>query len=214
MKIRFAIFALTLSFALPLQAQTLYHVEIIAFAREGAAADQEESWSKRPNLRYPERTTILQTNGSGSNTFQQLPAEMWMLNNEATTIKNRRGMRLLTHVAWLQPGEAASVLIVGGKQFGNHYELEGSFTLGVENFLKVDVNMWFNRFLTNAAGDTVVLPNIPGTVIDPTSTASSAAQTVQLQEQRRMRNAELHYFDHPKFGLLVMVKPVPPSNAQ
>ena len=213
MKICFAIFALTLSWAFPLQAQSLYQVEIIAFARETADADQEESWNKRPNLHYPERTTVLQTTGSGSNAFQQLPAEMWMLNNEAMTIKNRRSMRVLTHIAWLQPGEAASVLIVGGKQFGNHYELEGSFTLGVENFLKADVNVWFNRFSTTTVGDTVALPNIPGTVIDSTSSTYSA-QTVQLQEQRRMRNAELHYFDHPKFGLLVMVKPIPPSNAQ
>lgn len=214
MKICFAVFALTLFCAFPSQAQTLYQVEIIAFARDTADADQEENWNKRPNLRYPERTTILQTNGSGSNTFQQLPAEMRMLNNEATTIKNRRGMRVLTHIAWLQPGETASVLVVGGKQFGNHYELEGSFTLEVENFLKAELNVWFNRFPTNAVGDTVVLPNIPGTVIDPASTTYSAAQTIQLQEQRRMRNAELHYFDHPKFGLLVMVKPLTPSGAQ
>jgi hypothetical protein len=57
------------------------------------------------------------------------------------------------------------------------------------------------------------LPNVPGTVADGGNPAYVATQTVLLQEQRRLRSGELHYFDHPKFGLLMLVKPVssPPA---
>ena len=39
---------------------------------------------------------------------------------------------------------------------------------------------------------------------------SPAAETVymQLAESRRMRSEELHYLDHPEFGMLVLITPV------
>ena len=32
---------------------------------------------------------------------------------------------------------------------------------------------------------------------------------LELRTTRRTRSGELHYFDHPAFGLLVMVRPAP-----
>jgi hypothetical protein len=31
---------------------------------------------------------------------------------------------------------------------------------------------------------------------------------MELREQRRMRSGELHYLDHPKFGVLARIDPV------
>lgn len=215
MKIRWMLLFAMCGVLLPAHAQNLYHVEVIAFARDTADADREEAWSRKPDVRYPERVVVLQ---SGANpAFQLLATENLLLTKEATAIKNRRGMRVLTHLAWQQPGNelarSDSVLITGGRQFGNHFELEGSLTLGVENFLRADVNLWFSQFSHDPIGDIVNLPILPGTVRDSTPATYAPLQTVTLQEQRKMRYGELHYFDHPKFGLLVTVKPVPAQAA-
>jgi len=212
MKNYVSIFAMMLCVAFPAHAQTLYHVEIIAFARDSAEADNEENGNKSPRLRYPEKITALQPDGSGASQFQRLPAETLLLNNEAATLKNRRNMRVLAHIGWQQSMEdtahATSVLVSGGKQVDNHHELEGSVTLSIEHFLRADINLWFNRFAANGTVDAVVLPNVPGMVAEGGNPAYVATQTVLLQEQRRLRSGELHYFDHPKFGLLMLVKPV------
>lgn len=189
------------------RADGLYQVEIIVFSRDSADAENEENWSKHPALRYPAQTLVLQASDSSGSAYQLLPAEMLQLKREAGAIAQRRNMRVLTHEAWLQPLEdparAKSIFISGGKQFGAHRELEGTLAVGVEHFLRVDANLWLSRFVSGGAGET--LPPLPG--IDGGNGANefTATQTVVLQEQRRMRSGELHYFDHPKMGLVMLV---------
>lgn len=190
------------------RADGLYQVEIIVFARASAEAENEENWSRHPALRYPAQTTVLQaSDGGGGATYQLLPAEMLQLKREADAISQRRAMRVLTHAAWLQPlespAQAKNIFISGGKQYGAHRELEGTLTLGVEHFVRVDANLWLSRFVSGGGGET--LPPTPGIDTDIGASEFTATQTVVLQEQRRMRSGELHYFDHPKMGLVILV---------
>lgn len=195
-------------------AESLYQVEVIVFSRDSAEAEHEEDWNRRYDLRYPTQTIVLQTTGADS-TYQLLPADAMQLNREATALSQRRNIRVLVHQAWLQPVEdptrAKSIFISGGKQFGAHHELEGTFALGVEHFLQADANLWLSRFGNGATadGNALVLPNPPG-AINEGSAQPNVAQIVVLQEQRRMRSGELHYFDHPKLGLLVLATPYKP----
>src|SRR5690606_21227136 len=39
-------------------------------------------------------------------------------------------------------------------------------------------------------------------------------EAYRLVEQRRVRTEELHYFDHPKFGVIVTVRPIPPEEIE
>ncbi|MDB6062846.1 MAG: hypothetical protein JWM78_2949 [Verrucomicrobiaceae bacterium] len=204
------LFALCLLTSFVAQADTLYQIEIIVFARDSAEAENEENWSKHYDLRYPAQTVMLQAGGDGSATYQSLPADTFQLNKEAAAIGQRRNMRVLAHQAWLQPIEdptrAKSIFISGGKQFGAHHELEGTIALGVEHFLRADANLWLSRFAANGASEGQALPLPPGTMSDSTTSNQIApTQIVVLQEQRRMRSGELHYFDHPKLGLLILV---------
>lgn len=189
------------------RADGLYQVEIIVFARDSADAEHEENWSKHPPLRYPAQTIVLQASDSSGAAYQLLPADMLQLKREAGAIAQRRTMRVLTHAAWLQPLEnptyAKNIFISGGKQFGAHRELEGTLTIGVEHFVRVDANLWLSRFVSGGGGET--LPPTPGIDTGIGASEFTAAQTVVLQEQRRMRSGELHYFDHPKMGLVILV---------
>ncbi len=201
------IFCLLLLAGFAARADGLYQVEIIVFARDTAEAENEENWSKHPALRYPAQTIVLQTGDSSGAAYQLLPTDMLQLKREAGAIAQRRSMRVLVHEAWLQPLEdparAKSIFISGGKQFGAHRELEGTLAVGVEHFVRADANLWLSRFVSGAGGE--MLPPSPG--IESASGASefTAAQTVVLQEQRKMRSSELHYIDHPKIGLVMLV---------
>jgi hypothetical protein len=39
-------------------------------------------------------------------------------------------------------------------------------------------------------------------------------EAYRLVETRRVRTEELHYFDHPKFGVIVTVRPIPPEEVE
>jgi len=209
-------FALLLnSFA---QAETLYQIELIAFARSGA--ETEENWDRQYDLHYPERYVNLQAADGSDAPFQLLPADAMQLNKEADAIAGRRNLHVLLHAAWRQtvddPAHATAVIISGGKQFGEHHELEGTFKLSVEHFLRADANLWLSRF-SNSAAETpakTALPNPPGAIAPGADDGQHyfATQTVVLQEQRRLRSGELHYLDHPRLGLIVFVIPV--ANSQ
>ncbi|MGB5299133.1 MAG: CsiV family protein, partial [Thiogranum sp.] len=34
---------------------------------------------------------------------------------------------------------------------------------------------------------------------------------IRLRQQRRMRSKELHYFDHPRFGVIALITPYQPE---
>lgn len=210
------VFALILNiqFSATTHAETLYQVELIAFARNTAEAENEENWDRKYTLRYPARTVSLQATSGVDGQFQMLGADALQLKREADAIAGRRNWRVLLHTAWQQtvdnPQQATAVLITGGKQFGTHYELEGTFTLSVDHFLRADADVWLSRFSnTTMTTSPTILPNVPGTIASTTGEgAYVATQTVVLQEQRRLRSGELHYFDHPRLGLVVLVTPV------
>ena len=55
------------------------------------------------------------------------------------------------------------------------------------------------------ASRTALAPADPGAAEEPAY--------MELREQRRMRSGELHYLDHPKFGILARVDPIQPPEA-
>jgi hypothetical protein len=96
-----------------------------------------------------------------------LPATSLQLQREADALAQRRGMRVLTHQAWLWPAvgptQAIPVAIGGGRQTGAHRELEGYITLSASHFLHIDTQLWLSRFGGESV-DVLPLPPVPGTV--------------------------------------------------
>ncbi|MFT3931231.1 MAG: peptidoglycan binding protein CsiV [Spongiibacteraceae bacterium] len=208
------VLALALLSSTTAQAETLYQVELIALARNSADAESEENWDRKYTLHYPQHTVALQPADGSDAPFQSLGADAMQLKREADAIAARRNWRVLLHTAWRQtvdnPQQATAIAITGGKQFGTHYELEGTFTLSVDHFLRADANLWLSRFATGAMISPTTLPNPPGTIVNSVADSSGfvPTQIVVLQEQRRLRSGELHYFDHPRLGLIVLVTPI------
>ena len=66
------------------------------------------------------------------------------------------------------------------------YEVEGTISMTRGRYLHLDVQLWMNE---------------QGSLIGQQNSF------IELRESRRMRSREVHYLDHPAFGMLVNVVP-------
>jgi hypothetical protein len=95
-------------------------------------------------------------------------------------LDNSRQYRVLEHVAWTQPGlGSGSAVPVRIRSPG---ALDGTVKVTLSRYLHV-----YSDFMFEGAG---------------------VGQPVRVRDHRRMRSRELHYIDHPLFGILVQITPV------
>lgn len=144
----------------------------------------------------------------------------------------------MTHLAWRQPvmraNGATPIAITGGRQFGDHHELEGTLTIRFNQSrdrVLLDTNLWLARFSTQPPGQgqgpepasALTLPTAPGVDVDTDAGAGGNDDSQQprfyltevfpMQDSRAMRSNEFHYLDHPAIGVLVQVFPYEPPAA-
>ena len=107
-----------------------------------------------------------------------------------TSLLEQNGQyRVLTHLHWVQTVDAKSVAKAVRVASINPDELEGSIRFYMSRHLHLDVNLLFRETLATAGTD-------PRT------------EVYRLNEQRKLKSQETHYFDHPRFGVLARVMPV------
>lgn len=137
----------------------------------------------------------------------------------------------------LNRSQAEAVLITGGDRFGEHHELEGSIMLSFNvNRIDVDTRLWvatFSRedrrnreerrggdrlpagYFGEASGEPDFTLPPPPFEFDRSTTTATPQQAEEyavtglgyMQETRSMISNQLHYLDHPDFGVLVEVRP-------
>lgn len=85
--------------------------------------------------------------------FYRLTKDLRQLNSHASALDRKPSYRVLFHEAWRQPvkekTEAENIIVLGGDQFNQHFELEGSINISVSRYLHIDTNLWFNQFSPN-----------------------------------------------------------------
>lgn len=122
------------------------------------------------------------------------------LQQTATRLKNN-SYRIIDHFSWTQDGRPrgseSNVLVQFGQHFENGFrEVEGTIAFSIARFLHLKVNLW--RFVS-----------VPQNY-DPNETDfESPIFFYEIQESRRLALGEVHYFDHPKFGVLVQIRRLP-----
>lgn len=108
--------------------------------------------------------------------------------------------------------------------------VEGTIRLRVSRFLHLDVDLLYRKELPllpemtqtpsdadagaqaagNAAPQGAQQPFVSGLMADFMGLAKTFFQPYRLTEQRRVRRDELHYFDHPQFGIVAKVSAYEP----
>jgi len=173
--------------AMPAQAaEGDYTIEVLIFAQnsygDGAlpydAMDPAQEPPAIADARYLGRY-----DGAPFSQFEALPRERHLLGNDATRLK-REGFRILWHGGWYQnvgTGRNPSVRI-------------DSADGRVEGVIKVDRSRYLHFK--------------PDLLLSRDAAAEALPQRYRLQQSRRMRSEQLHYLDHPHFGMLVMINPL------
>lgn len=129
---------------------------------------------------------------------------------------------------------APAIVIQGGDRSGEHFELEGYIKVAVERYLYINTDLWFTRFGGSGGNyylpklpyqpgaeteeeaepdfDSLFAGDAPGQALPPAHTeplyiadTTPISRIVVMQQERRLRSGEVHFLDHPLFGVLVMI---------
>ena len=186
---------LLLASSLPaLAAPAIYDVEVVIFSNNTSTNNSERS------VRPAGMTGNTGTFRDGE--FTELARRFYRLDRISNALQQSRGYSVLFHRAWRQlatgPDTAVAYpvhsLVTGGDR-----SVEGSIKLVRGRYLHLDVNL-----LQMAAQG-------PGGVVY--SDGQGSVPVYELREKRRIRSGELHYFDHPRFGMIARVTPYATAEA-
>jgi hypothetical protein len=217
--------------------ESWYQVEVLVFARKSAASNEYWRLDRQPDLNrnalirpdrdeptLPDHVDDVDRHAQALGAWRVLDGSALALKEMAERL-DKAGDRILLHRNWRQPirerARAFPLLVEGGnplpvtaphldaaqpspltgvddsgafstlpelelKQDSDYLqrELQGALRFHLSRFLHVEPNLWFN-----------------------TTSADGRRFWVRIDQSRRMRSEELHYLDHPLFGLLVRVTP-------
>jgi len=139
--------------------------------------------------------------------FMPLAEEELELGDLYRRLRNADGYEPLVHVAWQQPG----------------YEPEDARPLDLARLaelparLRGEARLYRSRFLHLALDLELMSAPRQGLVAPVTAVPSSGEgerlaalepDVYRLIERRKLRSGELHYYDHPRYGVLAKVTPV------
>jgi hypothetical protein len=166
-------------------ATNLYEIEVVVFENRLSGLEGGELWRRVPEKPADAKTDERISAGG------KPPADSGLAPAVAALEKSGRHP-VLAHLRWKQNAEAKSVskpVKIAGTAGG----LDGSLRFYLSRFLIVEMNLALRE--TQNAGTFSGSPE-------------NGAVVYSLNEPRRVKVSETHYFDHPKFGALVRVSPV------
>ena len=209
-----------------------FEVELIVFRHTGPDQSATESWPDAPGRPGVDAAAELEPNGDEVIPFMALPQERSRLVKEWEALKRSPRFEPLGYFAWVQPpferGAAPAVRIAspappaadpalaptepppppfgGGAGVATiepaipalpplQTPLDGTAALGLQRYLYLTL-------------DLVLLPADLATEFAPLAEGTTFSG-FRMTETRRMRSKELHYFDHPQFGVVVLITPRP-----
>jgi hypothetical protein len=171
-------FACAVHAATPSASSSLYNVEVLVFENRMPALEGGELWAQDKVRPLPEDMGDAQLPGLPEDSESILARAAEQLGQDGS-------YRMLLHGYWQQTAEAKSDTkpIRLATSDGT---LDGLFRFYLSRFLHVDVNLQLRQ---------------------PGDTADSPPLVMRLREHRRIRTQDIHYFDHPRFGMLVRIRP-------
>jgi hypothetical protein len=165
-----------------------FQVELIIFAHLNAY-DGGEAWPVEA------RDLISRTGREDLGERVRLVSNGRRLTAVADALQRSNNYRPLVHLHWRQvvhaPAAAQAIdldELPGAAKSQTSPRVEGSLRLSVARYLHLETDL---RLIT---GERSYLEDTPTTVY-------------RLQQSRRMRSGELHYIDHPRFGVLALITP-------
>ena len=162
----------------------VYQVEVVVFENRLPDLEGGEIWSR-------DRVKTEIADAAEAVSAAATPAPNSPLSAAAAALEKSGRHHVLAHLTWEQNVDAKSVT-KPVKIDDSTGELNGTLRFYLSRFLFVDIDLAIKE---QAGGGFL-------------GGAGQEAPVYRLDDHRRVRIAEINYFDHPKFGALVRVAPI------
>jgi hypothetical protein len=144
----------------------------------------------------------------GINGFQRTNTSL--LNDEVRRLSNSKAYQLIWHKSWNQYLTRQSVSKTSTlhlKDANNRDALVAQFEIYVKRYLHADIKLAQIRYLDQPTPLPLKITNQVN-AIDPQKmeAQTSISEIRSIEEKRRMRSNEIHYFDHPRLGILLKIR--------
>jgi Peptidoglycan-binding protein, CsiV len=144
------------------------------------------------------------------------PPEDRALSTAASRLASQGGAHILWHERWTQalttPGSSIPVLVYGGPLLIDRFQLEGTVDISRTDAIQVRTHVWLNG--PNVGREPIlVATDASARDAEPDAISLVMDRYLAINEQRTLAPGELTYFDHPRFGVLIRVRPVTPPES-
>jgi hypothetical protein len=194
---RILFFGLLALVSVPAPAIDFYDVEILVFRQLDSQGDDEDL--DVPNIRHLELNLELHDLLDRTSAIPLEPAIEGYLSHPGQRIGNSRDYEILFHGRWSQTTsdrQAAPYIRIDLPAVGRSATLIGVLRLFATDLLYVDAFLRYRPTERQATNHIVE------------STEPNTQPYYFLKERRRVKFQEVHFLDHPKFGILLTVWPV------
>lgn len=176
------LFILVLCPIYPALADKLYQVELLVFEQADKRTLGDEWWPENPGS--PNLTQASQPN--------VIPPKQ---------LKKPGNVKVLLHTAWQQPvGEKSASSYI---RISNQNDLDGTININSSRFLHADVDL----LLTKNMKITRQKVGMLGVSSNPAASGEDRPVTFRLKQSQKIKSNETRYFDHPGFGVILLVSP-------
>ena len=201
---------LTLALLLPnasvAEEERWYDVEVIIFSHNSQQYRNSELWPVDYELPQTETSQVLLPPSGDSSkpvAFSRLADSALQLTSEAARIKSASDMELLLHMGWRQPGLPEEKAVAVKIDEDPEQRLSGTLKLVLSRYLHINTDLVYREPLSDS--ENAELNSMPADV--STFSFEPRYQAYHMKQSRRMRSRELHYLDHPLFGMAILVTP-------
>lgn len=183
-----------------------FQVELIFFEPVHSAATgevwpipKEAATAERPVMELTPPLKNGARQGLAPAAFQLLDPSNFAMAELSRKLLSSRQYRILSHIAWRQPtvelNNSRAVHV-----FEKRKRFDGTVTVSLSRFLhlKTDITYYNPEVYL---GEQIAQQNIDTPNIEH----------FKLVESRRMRSNEIHYIDHPYFGIIALITPYEPK---
>lgn len=157
-------------------------------------------------------------NEQGPQAFAALATSAHAMSRLAGSLRRSSRYQLVKHQAWLQPldDKPVPILLQTGERYADKFEIDGTLSFSRSRFLHLEAQLWYTQFESRFNQGTYIESNpdldrwqsdYPDLVeAEKNRDTHVAVHSHLLRHSRRMRSEELHYIDHPYFGILVWIQ--------
>jgi hypothetical protein len=178
-----------------------YEIELLVF-QNLVDNDGGEVWPVDYSEWYEQTRRERHAPDSGSVAVTWLPASAHRLEPQRGSLARSAGYRPLAYYAWRQPVADRNLAVPIRLPASEPHSRNGAWVDG-------SVEVALGRYLHLSLDLQLHTASVPGTV--QADMLELEVPEFRIREQRRMRSAELHYFDHPRFGVIALITPYEPE---